>query len=649
MQLLPNDRVVIFDRTDSGPSNLSLPGCRFLDGSNRKALRRDCTAHSVEYDVAADFFRPLTVLTNTWCSSGSLAPDGALLQTGGYNSGERAARSFHPCDDYTCDWEEHPKVLAVRRWYASNQGLPDGRSIIVGGRRQFNYEFFPKQSKSDSAAVYFRFLVETKDAVEDNLYPFNRVVRKYPPIPGGEPRNYPSSGSSVFLPLAPTPTEAEVLVCGGAPLGAYLYAKMRRKFRRALDTCGRIKITDEAAEWTMEAMPGPRVMGDMVLLPSGDVLLVNGAAAGTSGWELARSPVLTPAVYRPASPAGERFEEQRAASTARLYHSSAVLLRDGSVLVGGSNPHVNYSFYGVEFPTELSLDVFSPGYLSAGNAEFRPRITPPASSPVRLSYGERFTLEYEVATPIEEVKVTMMAPAFTTHSFSMNQRALFLETADKDGGNCGRQSPCRPHNAISNTLIASPALPLEDYTAGGSDLSHRRSFQCGRSWPNARPTRSAGESRRQPRHPRPTEQRPLCHPQDGETGFSVKLKTRVIKHNINPVWNEDLTLSVGDPSAPVRLEVYDKDTFSRDDPMGDAEFDIAPLVEVVRMNLQNVPNGHVIKTLVPCRNNCLAEESPIYSSDGKVYQDIVLRLRNVECGEIELQLEWVNIEGSKRT
>ncbi|XP_074589785.1 aldehyde oxidase GLOX-like [Curcuma longa] len=458
MQLLPNDRVVIFDRTDSGPSNLSLPGCRFRGGSNKKALRRDCTSHSVEYDVAADSFRPLTVLTDTWCSSGSLAPDGALLQTGGYSSGERAARTFHPCDDYTCDWEEHPKALAVRRWYASNQVLPDGRAIVVGGRRQFSYEFFPKQSKSDSAAVYFRFLVETKDAVENNLYPFvhlnidgnlfvfannravlldyvkNRVVRKYPPIPGAEPRNYPSSGSSVLLPLAPTPTEAEVLVCGGAPLGAYLDAKMRRKFRRALDTCGRIKITDAAAEWTMEAMPGPRVMGDMVLLPSGDVLLVNGAAVGTSGWELARSPVQTPAVYRPASPAGARFEEQSAASTARLYHSSAVLLRDGSVLVGGSNPHVNYSFYGVEFPTELSLDVFSPAYLSAGNAEFRPRITSPASSPLRLSYGERFTLEYEVATPIEEVKVTMVAPAFTTHSFSMNQRALFLETAEKEGG-----------------------------------------------------------------------------------------------------------------------------------------------------------------------------------------------------------------------
>lgn len=96
-------------------------------------------------------------------------------------------------------------------------------------------------------------------------------------------------------------------------------------------------------------------------------------------------------------------------------------------------------------------------------------------------------------------------------------------------------------------------------------------------------------------------------------------------------------------------EVYDKDTFSRDDPMGEAEFDIGPLAEAVRMDLKNVPNGHVIKTLVPCRNNCLAEESPIYWSDGKVYQDIALRLRNVECGEIELQLEWVSVEGSKST
>ncbi|KAJ0989215.1 hypothetical protein J5N97_007571 [Dioscorea zingiberensis] len=126
-----------------------------------------------------------------------------------------------------------------------------------------------------------------------------------------------------------------------------------------------------------------------------------------------------------------------------------------------------------------------------------------------------------------------------------------------------------------------------------------------------------------------------------------KLKTRVIRKNVNPEWNEELTLSVEDSSLPVRLEVYDKDTFSMDDPMGNAEFDIQSFVDVLKMNLETIPNGTVIKKVAPTRQNCLAEESPIYWSDGKVVQDLVLRLRNVECGEIELQLRWVNVPGSK--
>ncbi|KAG6501210.1 aldehyde oxidase GLOX-like [Zingiber officinale] len=488
MQLLRNDRVIVFDRTDFGRSNLSLPGGRCRDDPNEKALKHDCTAHSVEYDVAANTFRPLTVLTDTWCSSGSLAPDGALLQTGGYNDGERVARTFRPCDDGTCDWEESPDALSVRRWYASNQALPDGRTVIVGGRRQFNYEFFPKKSSSDSAAISFRFLAETKDAVEDNLYPFvhlnidgnlfvfannravlldyvkNRVVRTYPPMPGGEPRNYPSTGSSVLLPLAPAPMEAEVLVCGGAPPGAYLDAKTNRTYRRALDTCGRIKITDAAAQWDMETMPGPRVMGDMVLLPSGEVLLVNGAASGTAGWELGQSPVMAPVVYRPAAPDGARFEEQSEASRPRLYHSTAVLLRDGRVLVGGSNPHEGYNFSGVEFPTDLSLDAFSPSYLSFKNAALRPRTTVPAS-PMQLSYGERFTMEYEVGTAVEGgVRVTMVAPAFATHSFSMNQRLLFLEATEQDSGDgCRRVEAVAPASGI----LAPPGYYMVFIVNGG--------------------------------------------------------------------------------------------------------------------------------------------------------------------------------------
>ncbi|KAJ0241177.1 Protein C2-DOMAIN ABA-RELATED 9 [Hirschfeldia incana] len=128
-----------------------------------------------------------------------------------------------------------------------------------------------------------------------------------------------------------------------------------------------------------------------------------------------------------------------------------------------------------------------------------------------------------------------------------------------------------------------------------------------------------------------------------------KLKTRVINNNCNPVWNEQLTLSIKDVNDPIRLTVYDKDRFSGDDKMGDAEIDMRPFLEAHQMELdfQKLPNGCAIKRIRPGRTNCLAEESSITWSDGKIKQDMILRLRNVECGELETMLEWTDGPGCK--
>ncbi|KAK0596013.1 hypothetical protein LWI29_012002 [Acer saccharum] len=126
-----------------------------------------------------------------------------------------------------------------------------------------------------------------------------------------------------------------------------------------------------------------------------------------------------------------------------------------------------------------------------------------------------------------------------------------------------------------------------------------------------------------------------------------KLKTRVVKQNVNPEWNEDLTLSVADPSLPIKLSVYDRDTFSLDDKMGDAEFHINPFLEALRMRLQGLPSGTIITKVQPNRDNCLSEESHIVWINGKVVQNMVLRLRNVERGEVEIQLEWIHIPNSR--
>jgi hypothetical protein len=92
-------------------------------------------------------------------------------------------------------------------------------------------------------------------------------------------------------------------------------------------------------------------------------------------------------------------------------------------------------------------------------------------------------------------------------------------------------------------------------------------------------------------------------------------------------------------------DVFDHDTFAKDDSMGDAEFCILDFVEVAKKDHTGLPDGTVVKTLHPHKDNCLAAESHIKWKDGKVTQDIFLKLRNTETGELVLHLEWVSIPG----
>ncbi|KAL2344723.1 hypothetical protein Fmac_006008 [Flemingia macrophylla] len=125
------------------------------------------------------------------------------------------------------------------------------------------------------------------------------------------------------------------------------------------------------------------------------------------------------------------------------------------------------------------------------------------------------------------------------------------------------------------------------------------------------------------------------------------LKTGVVKDNCNPEWNEELTLYVKDVNIPIHLTVSDKDTFSADDNMGDAEIDLKPYLRCVKMELSDLPDGHVIKIIYPDRTNCLAEESNCIWKNGKIVQEMCLRLRNVKSGEITVEIEWVSVTDSK--
>jgi hypothetical protein len=461
MTLAHTNKVIMFDRTDYGPSEIRLANGFCRRDRRDLALQVDCWAHSIELDLATNRVRPLTVLTDTWCSSGAWQAGGTLTQTGGWNDGGNTVRTIGAGGND--DWREYPNALAKARWYASNQLLPDQRVIVIGGRRQFNYEFVPRGREG---SIELPFLAETNDrGAENNLYPFvhlspdgnlfifankdsilfnykrNQVVRRYPRLPGGS-RNYPASGSSVLLPLSAANryTRADVLVCGGAPEGSF-QATYRGEFMPAEQTCGRLVITDANPNWLVVKMPSPRVMGDMLILPTGEVLIINGASQGTAGWGLGRQPNLAPVLF---TPVNNRFQVMSETGIPRLYHSTANVMPDGSVLVGGSNPNFGYTFKGTLFPTELSIQRYNPYYLNKGYDGRRPYIT--AISNVNLGYGTSFTVTYHTAQALNGVAFHLYAPPFTTHTYSMNQRMLVL----------GSNAPVRVGRSYVSRVYAPP-------------------------------------------------------------------------------------------------------------------------------------------------------------------------------------------------
>ncbi|KHN16621.1 Galactose oxidase [Glycine soja] len=411
INLLPTNKIIVYDAKVYRTSRIKLPDgvpCvpyRDMGGQEDKL---DCFAHAVEYDIETNQVRPLQITAgDPWCSSGGVAPDGTFVSAGGFDTGARSVRYMGPnCQN--CEWREYDNIFGADRWYATQQILPNGEFILVGGRRSFSYEFIPVEGQRGEKPYFFPFLYETSDIDENNLYPFvhlstdgnlfifsnnrslllnpttHKIVRTFPVLPGGS-RNYPASGM--------------------------------------------LTISEPFPEWESELMPSGRTMGDLLVLPNGDLLLINGATMGTAAWWDADLPNYTPVLYKPEDPKGLRFTVLKPSQIARMYHSTSTVLPSGKIWVSGSNTHNTYRDVD-KFPTETRVEAFSPPYLDANFDKYRPQIDEDASEK-ELAYGGLFEASFSVEDGAEltknNIKVSMYSPPFTTHGFSMGQRLLFLK------------------------------------------------------------------------------------------------------------------------------------------------------------------------------------------------------------------------------
>jgi hypothetical protein len=180
-------------------------------------------------------------------------------------------------------------------------------------------------------------------------------------------------------------------------------------------------------------MSSPRDNLNAVTLPDGQVLFVGGETAcspvdggSPNGISCGNcTPVFTADLFNPVDSSWRTIpapdvSQQRP----RQYHSTAVLLPDGRVLLAGGD-----SDNAVSCPGYLNCpsgQIYRPGYLFRGT---RPRIT---LSPTTISYGTQFTVNASGLglTP----NVLLMRPGSVTHGFDNEQRSVPLHFTQFDGG-----------------------------------------------------------------------------------------------------------------------------------------------------------------------------------------------------------------------
>jgi Domain of unknown function (DUF1929) len=169
----------------------------------------------------------------------------------------------------------------------------------------------------------------------------------------------------------------------------------------------------------------------MTALPDGTYLILNGAEQGQAGFGLAINPNHNAVLYDPSKPLGSRMTIMADTTIDRLYHSEAVLLLDGRVLVSGSDPE------DTRFEQEYRVETYTPPYLLSGLPV--PEYTIHDKD---WDYGESYTIVLSsnstqnftggasqklTARASQNLKVSLLGAVSSTHGNSMGQRTIFPE------------------------------------------------------------------------------------------------------------------------------------------------------------------------------------------------------------------------------
>jgi galactose oxidase len=172
-------------------------------------------------------------------------------------------------------------------------------------------------------------------------------------------------------------------------------------------------------------MAYPRAFANAVVLPTGQVFVVGGDTFATPFDD--STSVLVPELWDPVSRTFTRLPPMQ---TPRTYHSTALLLPDGRIFVGGGGQ------CGTCSTNHLNAEIFSPPYLfnSNGTQATQPKIV---SAPSTTGLGTKIS----VSTDTQVSGFAIMRLSSVTHTVDNDQRRVPLVISSSSGNSYSLQVP----------------------------------------------------------------------------------------------------------------------------------------------------------------------------------------------------------------
>jgi hypothetical protein len=411
--LLDNGKVLMWD---GGGDCIGSPSARVWDPATG-----DFT--SVPVDTRND-------KNDIFCTGMAALPDGRVLVVGGHDCsgvgvGTKRTNIFDPA---TGEWTPGPD-MTYARWYPTATALPDGKVLVTGGSDAGNAAYDRLPEVYDPATNKWTVL-QTAGAYIP-AYPFIYVLPDGRVLEAGSTEYDGTAASPVLTRVLDLKTRTWTTVdashVDGGSSVMYLPGKvMKSGSSYEANTATNapasaatyvLDMTAANPTWVQTApMNYGRAYQNLTILPDGTVLATGGTSIVNAN-ELAPA-VRAAEVWDPTTQVWTTLADEQ---VPRVYHSTALLLPDGRVLVAGGGRN-----FGQEEANELNAELYSPPYLFRGP---RPAVT---GTPSAIAFDSEFVIQTPDAYSIRSV--ALVRTGADTHSFNEDQRYVPLTFHQTAGG-----------------------------------------------------------------------------------------------------------------------------------------------------------------------------------------------------------------------